>query len=139
MSRDVLFVVRGKPVPQGSLRALPGKGRAVGRIVMPQSPELIAWRSIVAFSARRAWRRPPVRDEPVAIALDFYLHRPASTKRAYPHAKPDADKLARGVLDALSAVIYHDDAQVVDLLVRKRYGEPGVTVGVTWLATREGA
>jgi Holliday junction resolvase RusA-like endonuclease len=138
----VLFVVRGKPVPQGSMRAVSGRGQKAGRTVfLPQLPDLTTWRQLVAFTAQRAWRRAPVGNEPLALALDFYLHRPASAKRVYPcaHGRLDADKLARGVMDALSGVIYHDDAQVVDLMVRKRYGKPGVTVSVTWLATREGA
>jgi Holliday junction resolvase RusA-like endonuclease len=34
-------------------------------------------------------------------------------------ARPDADNLAKFVLDALSRVIYNDDSQVVELLVKK--------------------
>ncbi len=37
---------------------------------------------------------------------------------------PDVDKLARCALDALSGVVIKDDAQVVELYARKRYGEP---------------
>jgi hypothetical protein len=44
------------------------------------------------------------------------------------HVKaPDLDKLARSVFDALTRVVFHDDAQVVDLVATKRYatvGEP---------------
>ncbi len=35
--------------------------------------------------------------------------------------KPDLDKLARALKDALKGVLYHDDAQVVVLLARKVY------------------
>ena len=38
--------------------------------------------------------------------------------------RPNLDKLARGVLDALGeAGVWRDDAQVVELGVRKEYGE----------------
>ena len=37
--------------------------------------------------------------------------------------KPDADNLAKAILDALNGVAYPDDAQIVKLTVRKRYGE----------------
>ena len=37
--------------------------------------------------------------------------------------KPDADNLAKAILDALNGVAYPDDAQIVTLTVRKRYGE----------------
>lgn len=45
-----------------------------------------------------------------------------------PDKKPDLDNIAKAVLDALNGVAYGDDAQVTDLLARKRYGDPpGVT------------
>lgn len=37
--------------------------------------------------------------------------------------KPDADNLAKAILDALNGVAYPDDAQIVKLTVRKWYGE----------------
>lgn len=37
--------------------------------------------------------------------------------------KPDADNLAKAILDALNGVAYPDDAQIVKLTVRKRYGD----------------
>lgn len=40
-----------------------------------------------------------------------------------PTKKPDLDNIAKSVLDGLNAVAYHDDSQVVNLLVVKRYGE----------------
>jgi hypothetical protein len=43
--------------------------------------------------------------------------------------RPDADKLARAVLDAITeSGTIRDDAQVVSLQVRKRYGQPGVRI-----------
>jgi len=41
----------------------------------------------------------------------------------YPTKKPDADNIAKIVLDALNGVAYTDDTQVVNLSVQKRYGE----------------
>jgi Holliday junction resolvase RusA-like endonuclease len=51
--------------------------------------------------------------------------------RRYPTTKPDLDKLARAVLDALTGVYYLDDAQVVSLDLQKAYthGAPGVYIG----------
>ena len=45
-----------------------------------------------------------------------------STRKPYTK-KPDADNLAKAILDALNGVAYPDDAQIVKLTVRKRYGE----------------
>lgn len=42
---------------------------------------------------------------------------------------PDLDKLVRALGDALTGIVYRDDAQIVDLGVTKIYGQnPGVTV-----------
>lgn len=38
-----------------------------------------------------------------------------------PTKKPDIDNIAKVVLDALNGVAYHDDSQVTNLKVRKRY------------------
>jgi Holliday junction resolvase RusA-like endonuclease len=37
------------------------------------------------------------------------------------------DKLCRAVLDALTGILYHDDAQVVSLNASKRYGVASMT------------
>ena len=50
--------------------------------------------------------------------------------------KPDADNIAKLVLDALNGLAYADDSQVVALLViklpRRRGNEPTTYVGVFW-------
>ena len=50
--------------------------------------------------------------------------------------KPDADNIAKLVLDALNGVAYEDDSQVVALLVlklpRRRGNEPTTYVGIFW-------
>lgn len=40
-----------------------------------------------------------------------------------PTKKPDCDNIAKAVLDALNGIAYHDDSQIVELTVRKRYSE----------------
>ncbi len=48
-----------------------------------------------------------------------------STKR------PDADNIAKSILDALNGFAYHDDSQVVLLAVKKQYRDaPAVTVEI---------
>jgi crossover junction endodeoxyribonuclease RusA len=74
---------------------------------------------------------------PVAVVITFRLRRPkghygsgrnAATVRpgapAYPVGKPDVDKLARAVLDGLTAGgAFKDDAQVITLAAGKVYAE----------------
>ena len=51
--------------------------------------------------------------------------------------RPDIDKLARAVLDALTGIVWVDDDQVVELVCRKRWWvEGGVRIQV---ATAEGS
>lgn len=86
-------------------------------------------------------------DGPVSVAIFLRMPRPASVnvkRRPFPSVKPDADKVARNTLDALTqAAIYRDDAQVVDLFVQKRYstddpaGAPGATIRVALVAAPE--
>ena len=45
-----------------------------------------------------------------------------------PLKKPDADNVVKVVLDALNKIAYYDDTQVVDLQIRRFYGENPRTV-----------
>jgi Holliday junction resolvase RusA-like endonuclease len=49
---------------------------------------------------------------------------------AFPLGKPDVDKLSRGVMDALTGIIFRDDSCVVTKRASKRYGRPGVAIEV---------
>ena len=43
--------------------------------------------------------------------------------KLHPTKRPDADNIAKVVLDALNGVAYHDDSQIFSLSVHKRYSE----------------
>jgi len=71
---------------------------------------------------------------PVSVVIQFILpepkHIPANRENR-PTVRPDLDKLARAVLDALTGAAYKDDSQVVVLHATKAYGcHPGATIGV---------
>jgi crossover junction endodeoxyribonuclease RusA len=128
MTVEFTFSVAGDPRPQGSMSVYGG------RIVHVKAAKLNAWRDMVAQSAREAMPADwPLTDGPVAVALTFALRRPkghyARSGAILPwaptvHAKrPDIDKLARAVLDALTvAAVWQDDSRVADLMVRKTWG-----------------
>lgn len=149
MTARLAFDVAGLPVPQGNLRAGLIAGRA--RLIHsgPKFGPLHAWREAIATEARRAieWEqlgggRPgPVvmLGNSVEVRATFRLPRPLGhsgarglrpSAPAFPGRKPDLDKLGRALLDALTGVVFLDDAQVVDLIVRKRYADPGQQPGV---------
>lgn len=63
--------------------------------------------------------------EAIALSLDFFFAKPPSAKkRTNVTVRPDVDKLIRACLDAMTGIVYQDDAQVVDVTARKHYGLP---------------
>ena len=62
-------------------------------------------------------------DMPVAVRIDVFGKTPKSYPKSAPPQpntfKPDADNIAKLVLDALNGVAYDDDSQVVELTVKK--------------------
>lgn len=127
--KRVLFVP-GVPAPQGSKRH-------VGRGVLIESSKAVGpWRERVALAAHSHAR--VLLGGPVSVDLVFVLPRPKSApKRTTPPAikRPDLDKLARAILDALTGVWFADDSAVVSLFASKRLAEieesPGVHITIT--------
>jgi crossover junction endodeoxyribonuclease RusA len=132
--RVCAFEATGTPRPQGSLT--PWVSAATGKVHVSHSGGVAfaRWRGIVAATARRAWDGPPLTG-PVGVQMLFRLPRPDGAEAGTFTTPPDVDKLSRAVLDALSGVVYVDDAQVVRLTASKVYAarpwsEPGVVVKV---------
>jgi crossover junction endodeoxyribonuclease RusA len=124
----IRFFVPGEPIPQGSVRGFARGGRVV---ITSDNPRLHAWRQVVALYA--AQHRPAqLLDGPLHVALAFAMPRPPSvprTKRRMPTCKPDIDKMERAIFDALTGVIWVDDARVTSVTKSKRYADD-VAVGV---------
>ena len=60
----------------------------------------------------------------VTVSAIYGFERPTRTVgRRDPCVRPDADKLGRALLDALTGIAYDDDGQVVALSIRKIYAE----------------
>ena len=79
---------------------------------------------------------------PLVASVDFYLPIPKSwTKKRQEQARcrlvlptsvPDLDNLQKSVFDACNKVLYEDDAQIVQLSVRKFYSdEPRVELRIS--------
>lgn len=134
---QVTFTVQGEPKGQPRPRAFAFHGRA--RVYDPGTAE--AWKSLIAFVARPHIPMEPLTG-PVAVELHFHMPRPKAHSGRHgikPNApkehtgKPDADNLAKAVLDAMTTIgFWRDDSQVSDLKVRKIYSlTPGAVVTVT--------
>lgn len=134
MNRVVSFFAEGVAAPEGSHRYVGYRG---GRpVVAHDNPRLAGWRTIVARAANDAARAAgwaPQYDGPVAVQAHFYLPRP-KRPRFPDHAatKPDLDKLARAVGDALAAPggILLEDSRIVTWVLTKRWASDGQTPGV---------
>lgn len=127
----VKFRVFGEAIPQGSMKAFMRKG-ARFPVVTSDNTRLKPWRQLVADGASRAVAQLPPDErrlllEGVRVTVAFYLPRPKSLpKRVTAHTKaPDADKLCRGIFDALTAVVFRDDSQVCELVAAKYYAPIG--------------
>jgi Holliday junction resolvase RusA-like endonuclease len=60
-------------------------------------------------------------DGPLIVSIYAWMKKPKSSKLAYPTVMPDADNIAKAVLDALNGILWFDDKQVCELTVRKVY------------------
>jgi Holliday junction resolvase RusA-like endonuclease len=126
-----MFVVFGQPATKGSSVSFMGED---GRIVTKADcKNLAAWSQAVGWAARAARIKMAPAGTPVRVTAVFQFVRPKSARgRLHPTVKPDSDKLGRALLDALKGVGFFDDAQVVWLELRKRYGpDARTTVTIT--------
>lgn len=123
------FFVSGEFVTQGS--KTPGVNRATGKAFMKESNAkgLQAWRHAINDEARKARGDDMPLTGPVEVVLYFWKQRPAAEpkrRRTWPikARSGDADKLLRAVLDALTGVLFADDAQVIHCDVWKDWAGP---------------
>ncbi|ANJ26787.1 RusA family crossover junction endodeoxyribonuclease [Agromyces aureus] len=130
VDRVVIFVP-GTPVPQGSKKGF-ARGRFVN-IVDDNADTLKPWRATVAHHADigRTF------DGPLEVTLTFHMPRPQRPRWSRPAVKPDADKLARAILDGLTdGGLIADDARVVDLHIHEEYADTRTGVDIEVKAAR---
>lgn len=121
------FTVLGKPEAGGSKRAFVVKGRAV---VTDANKNAGTWKQQARHAAATVmhgalWRGP------VRLSAHFFFTRPRShlrtngeLRKGAPREhtqKPDALKCMRLLEDALTGVVYIDDAQIIDESMTKHW------------------
>jgi Holliday junction resolvase RusA-like endonuclease len=141
----ITFTVYGIAQPAGSKTAGVIYGRddkpvtKNGRVittVRDANPKSKDWKTVVAYTARQSYRSPLL-EGPIRFTMTAYRLRPGGhfskttgamskdgRETPYPVSKPDLLKLARGIEDALTGIIWRDDSQIVDEVLFKRWGEP---------------
>lgn len=140
------FTVAGKAQPAGSKSAFVPTNKKTGqpyrdrngRIivnVVDANPNAKDWQKQVAQVAAQLWGARPLLNVPLAVMFLFYRVRPNNHYRTgrnahllkddapdYPASQPDVLKVARGVEDALTDVVWRDDALIVHEELRKEWG-----------------
>ena len=122
-----------------------GKGRVrfvrqTGRTYTPDATAAAMEQVRMAYAVRANGAMAP-KGMPVHVEIDTFRVMPKSRPKRMVHEpdtfKPDADNIAKLVLDALNGIAWHDDTQVTDLDVHKhdrtRLHDSDVThVCVSW-------
>jgi Holliday junction resolvase RusA-like endonuclease len=101
----------------------------------------------VGMLGRAAMRSQMPFDGPIRLTVEAVFEPAASWSKSKRDAalqglrhtaKPDADNIIKSISDGLNGVAFVDDAQVAELLVRKRYGSPARTEVVVETLTATG-
>jgi Holliday junction resolvase RusA-like endonuclease len=129
--------VVGLPKTAGSKKAF--KSATTNRIIVVDDSGKPGkqWRATVQAAARAVYSGELL-DVPLKMVLNFYLPRPKSHYDAkgrlkepvplYHRTRPDACKLTRAVEDALTGVLWTDDALIAESVSRKFYCVPGTSM-----------
>ena len=126
---SLTFTVPGQPVAKGR-----PKFARQGGFVRAYTPEkTVAYETLVKLAAGEAMAGAAPMQGPMALELRLFVAIPkATTKRDLaritagaflPVKKPDADNVLKAISDALNGIAYDDDAQLVDVIIRKRYSD----------------
>lgn len=139
-----MTVVRTEHVVSFRVCGLP-KGKARPRVTKTghayTPAATVAWENTIRLQATHAMRGVELPDGNLIVRMAFCFQPPKSYAkkrrellvlegRPMPH-KPDIDNLVKAVLDACNGIAYRDDAAVVEIDAKKRYGEEdGVQVTI---------
>jgi len=125
--KPIEFTVTSVPVaqPRQRHRVAMVNGKAMAMNYTPTKSPVTDFKMLVRFVAGNYYTGPPL-EGPLHVYLAFVMPRPKSrTKKRGPNprewhiTKPDAENLAKSVLDALTGTLWRDDRQVCDLMLQK--------------------
>lgn len=125
--REVVIVVPGEAKTECKRQRFI-KGGGVGKRV--DVPDRADWKARVSERAFAMCRKPLA--GPLVCSIEVRRVKPPSYPKRptksnpWPEAwwkKPDVDNYVKLLFDALTGIVWQDDAQVTDLHVTKRFGE----------------
>ena len=132
----VSFWLRGQPI---------GKGRPrftrQGRAYTPAKTKEYEHRLAAVASDAMI----DIKQDPITVPCKLYVLAQFEIPKSWPKkrreaalvgevfpGKPDIDNIVKIVADALNGVCFEDDAQIIEVMARKKYGDPVVLVTVEW-------
>lgn len=139
MGDRVWFDVDGTPAPGGSKNAF--RNRCTGRIVVVDAggKRNRDWRAAVAAAGRAAMAGRDMPAPPLMLTVVFRMPRPQAhlnrhgklrrSSPVLPVSRPDLTKLLRSTEDALTGIVYADDAAIAEQWVAKLYAHPNEKPG----------
>lgn len=131
----IYFTAYGEAKPGGSKTAFAFRraNGSVGANVVDSCKTTKSWQHVVATAAREVYQGELL-EGPLYVGMKFFKPRPKGhfnskgevkpSAPRYPTTRPDVLKLARAVEDALTGVVWRDDAQIVCETIIKLYGSP---------------
>lgn len=135
-NKVVRFTIPGEPAGKGRPRFSPTSGSV-------RTPEnTVNYETMVKWyykMASRGFKFPDNAMLDMRIYAYYSIPKSDSKKkkqaklenRIRPMKKPDMDNVCKIVADALNAIAYHDDTQIVDVMVRKFFSDqPRVVVTI---------
>lgn len=127
----MILVIPGEPVAKGR-----PKFSTQGGFVRAITPEkTINYENLVKLMYQQQCTDhiPFPKDVQLRADIEAYFSIPKSVSKKKmsdmkqhilnPTKKPDADNIAKSVLDSLNGIAYYDDSQIVVLTVKKLYNE----------------
>lgn len=145
----IAFHVPTIPVaqPRQRHRVIAAQGRTFVGNYTPAKHPVNAFKASVQMAARQAYQGPPIAGA-LELTVVFLFPRPGRLvwkKRPMPrchHAsKPDCENVLKALQDALSGIVFVDDAQVCSVKMQKWYAagdeQPGCEVEIVPLSEIE--
>ena len=126
--KALTFTVYGKPVAKGRPRMTKS-----GHVYTPQTTKEYEERirNDAMSEMGRSKILPWTDKQPLKVVIDAFFKLPESATKKdrvdvvnhikFPTVKADVDNIAKSILDGMNGYVYGDDAQVVDLVITKRY------------------
>jgi Holliday junction resolvase RusA-like endonuclease len=131
---QINFTVYGKAEPRGSKKFVGLRGKK--GILVDSNVKSGAYMKEIKREAARIMDGANLLNTALRVRFRFFRRRPVghfkkdgSIKpkfaRMYPITKPDVLKLARAAEDAMTGIVYVDDALICDEVLQKRYVAQG--------------